>query len=192
MPARTWVFVACVVFLAGCRKEADLPRYGKVPAFSLVDQSAAPVTAGSFEGKVWAAAFMFTRCPTICPAVTRAMRSVQEEAADEGVALHLVSFTVDPDNDTPEVLRDYATQYGADTSSWSFLTGDYNVVKTTAEQGFKMALSGKADEKREHFGITHGSHLVLVDPHLQIRGFYRSSEPEALSRLVKDAGLLGD
>jgi protein SCO1 len=118
------------------------------------------------------------------------MRGVQEAAARKGTRLHLVSFSVDPDHDTPAVLREYAVRHGADLATWSFLRGDYNVVKTTAEDGFKMALSGRADPEQPHFGITHGSHLVLVDANLRIRGFYRTSEDEALARLVEDAARL--
>jgi protein SCO1/2 len=176
--------------LVACRPKADLPEYGSVPAFSLVDQSGRTTTAETFRGRPWAAAFMFTRCPTICPAVTRAMRDVQLHASEFGVPLHLVSFTVDPDNDTPAVLRDYATRFHADLETWTFLTGDYNVVKTTAENGFKMALSGRADPSQAHFGITHGSHLVLVDRNLKIRGFYRTSEQNMLDQLVQDANRL--
>jgi protein SCO1/2 len=187
LAVRAFGLVLMLLWMVGCRREPDLPEYGRVPAFSLTDQSGRAVTPETFRGHPWAAAFMFTRCPSICPEVTRAMRRVQQRAAADDVPLHLVSFSVDPDNDTPEVLRAYASHYQADLARWSFLTGDYNVVKNTAEQGFKMALSGRANASQEHYGITHGSHLVLVDPAGTIRGFYRSSEPEALERLVTDA-----
>jgi protein SCO1/2 len=187
----TLILIALSV-VVGCDKAPKLQEYGQVPAFSLVDQAGKAASAETFRGQVWAAAFMFTRCPTICPTLTRAMRGVQQDAQARGVPLHLVSFSVDPDNDTPAVLRDYAARFGADLASWSFLTGDYNVVKTTAEQGFKMALSGKADPERDGFGITHGSHLVLVDRNLVIRGFYRTSEPAAMKQIVTDAARLAD
>src|SRR5438105_195325 len=93
-----------LVSAAACRRANDLPELGKVGEFSLKDQSNRPVTAAVMRGRVWAAAFFFTRCPTICPRITRRMRDLQEQAAKERVELELVSFSVDPDNDTPEVL----------------------------------------------------------------------------------------
>jgi len=174
----------------GCRRASDLPPLGSVGTFSLTDQAGRPVTAESMRGQVWAAAFFFTRCPTVCPRITRRMRDLQLAAAKDGVKLQLVSFSVDPDNDTPEVLTAYAKQYGADLSTWRFLTGDLEVVRKTSEQGFKLALDGKATAGAEHFGLFHGSHLVLVDGAGQIRGYYRTSEDSQMAQLLRDAASL--
>lgn len=174
----------------GCRRSAELPDLGSVGTFRLLDQAGRPVTEASLRGQVWAAAFFFTRCPTICPRITRRMRDVQQAAAKGGVHLQLVSFSVDPENDTPEVLRAYAKEYGAELSTWRFLTGDLEVVRRTSEQGFKLALDGKATPGADHLGLFHGSHLVLVDGAGKIRGYYRTSEDAQMAQLLKDAALL--
>jgi protein SCO1/2 len=174
----------------GCRRASDLPALGNVGSFSLIDQAGRPVSAETLRGQVWAAAFFFTRCPTVCPRITRRMRDLQQAAAKDGVKLQLVSFSVDPDNDTPEVLTAYAKQYAADLSTWRFLTGDLEVVRKTSEQGFKLALDGKATPEAKDFGLFHGSHLVLVDGAGQIRGYYRTSEDAQMAQLLKDAALL--
>jgi protein SCO1/2 len=174
----------------GCRRAADLPALGSVGHFSLTDQSGRPVSEAALRGQVWAAAFFFTRCPTVCPRITRRMRDLQQAAASGGVKLQLVSFSVDPENDTPDALTAYAKQYGADLATWHFLTGDLEVVRKTSEQGFKLALDGKATPGAEHFGLFHGSHLVLVDGAGQIRGYYRTSEDAQMAQLLKDAALL--
>jgi protein SCO1/2 len=176
--------VACFVPTA-CHQPP--PELGSVGEFTLTDQQGRPVTPATMRGKVWAAAFMFTRCPTVCPRITRRMRELQQAAGAAGVALELVSFSVDPDNDTPEVLRAYAQKYGADLKSWRFLTGDLEVVRRTSEQGFKLALDGKATPGADHFGLFHGSHLVLVDGAGKIRGYYRTSEDEQMKQLLADA-----
>ncbi|MES1188761.1 MAG: SCO family protein, partial [Myxococcales bacterium] len=88
----------------GCRRAADLPALGSVGSFGLTDQSGRPVNEAVLRGQVWAAAFFFTRCPTVCPRITRRMRDLQQAAASGGVKLQLVSFSVDPENDTPEAL----------------------------------------------------------------------------------------
>lgn len=173
-----------------CKRSADLPPLGHVGQFSLTDQAGRNVTPEAMRGKVWAAAFMFTRCPTVCPRITRRMRELQQAAAKDGVALELVSFSVDPEHDTPAVLLDYAKKYDANLATWRFLTGDLEVVRKTSEQGFKLAFEGKPTPGAEHFGLMHGSHLVLVDGAGQIRGYYRTSEDERMKQLLLDAAAL--
>ena len=106
------------------------------------------------------------------------MRQLQVAAAGKAQPLTLVSFSVDPENDTPPVLLAYAQRFDADLKSWSFLTGDLAVVKRTVVDGFKLALDGKADPAAENGGIIHGSHLVLVDRTLAIRGYYRTDDDD--------------
>jgi len=181
----------------GCRNSeaahaAALPRLGTVGPFWLTDQAGRSFSEQSLNGQVWVAAFMFTRCPTICPELTRRMRYLQEQAQARKVNLHLLSFSVDPENDTPEVLRNYAAQYSADTASWSFLTGDNSVIRKAAEEGFKIGVDGTLQAGAEHYGITHGTHLVLLDGTRTIRGYYQSSEPAKLAQLLDDAEALAN
>jgi protein SCO1/2 len=176
------------MLLASCQRKAEpLPTLGQVGAFSLVDEQGRTVTADTLRGKVWVAAFFFTRCPTICPRITRRMRALQVATSASQPSLSLVSFSVDPENDTPPVLLEYAQHYGADLHTWSFLTGDLAVVKRTVVDGFKLALDGKPDPNAENGGIIHGSHLVLVDRALAIRGYYRTDDEDDMKRLVDDA-----
>ncbi len=176
------------LLLGACRKQEPLPTLGQLGAFSLVNEQGAPVTAQSLRGKVWIAAFFFTRCPTICPRITRRLRALQIASAAHPP--QLVSFSVDPEHDTPPALLEYAKQYGADLRTWTFLTGDLGVIKQTAVDGFKLALDGKADPTAENGGIIHGAYLVLVDPTLQIRGYYRTDDDDDMSRILKDAARL--
>ncbi len=186
--SRRALLLSLACFAPGCSKPP--PELGDVGAFSLTDQQGRAVTAESLRGSVWAAAFMFTRCPTVCPRITRRMRELQKQAAAQGVPLQLVSFSVDPEHDTPAVLAAYAKQYEADLTNWRFLTGDIEVLRKTSEQGFKLALEGKPTPGAEHFGLFHGSHLVLVDAAGKVRGYYRTSEDEQLTQLLKDAAAL--
>lgn len=179
--------VVGIVVLSGCHRGKALADYGEVPPFATVDEAGKPFTRETVRGKTWAAAFVFTRCPSACPRVTKVMREIQTQAAARHVELRLVSFSVDPDNDTPEVLRRYAADYGADLASWSFVTGDASAVKATAERGFKIAVDGTADPSKADFGITHGTQLVLVDPNARIRGYYSTADEQALRDLVDDA-----
>jgi protein SCO1/2 len=175
--------------LASCARSGEpLPKLGRVGAFALVDQDGKSVTAETLRGKVWVAAFFFTHCPSICPRITRRMRALQLDANGHTPAIMLVSFSVDPENDTPPVLLAYAQKYAADLHTWSFLTGDLAVVKATVVDGFKLALDGKPDPAAENGGIIHGAYLVLVDPTLTIRGYYRTDDDAEMKRLLDDAG----
>jgi len=167
-----------------------LPPLGTVGPFWLTDQEGRTFTEANLDGKVWVAAFMFTRCPTVCPEMVRRMRGIQEQAKQRGVPLELVSFSVDPENDTPEVLRAYTAAQGLDTSNWRFLTGDSAVIRSTAERGFKIGVDGTPRAGAEHFGITHGTHLVLLDTHRMIRGYYQSGDGERVAALLEDAARL--
>ena len=185
------LLLAASLMLSGCQKKLEpLPSLGHVGTFSLLDQRGAPLGADNLRGKVWVAAFFFTRCPSICPRITRRMRALQISANSAAPGVSFVSFSVDPDNDTPPVLLAYAQRFGADPRNWSFLTGDLEVVKRTVVEGFKLALDGKADPAAENGGIIHGSHLVLVDKTLTIRGYYRSDDDDDMKRILEDAARL--
>ena len=144
----------------------------------------------TLKGGIWAAAFMFTRCPTICPRITTRMRELQTAARAKNLPLRLVSISVDPEHDQPAVLKSYAAKYGADLTTWSFLTGDDAVIRKTATEGFKLALEGKADASAEHMGLLHGSHLILVDRELQIRGYFGTMDASDNERLLAAAATL--
>jgi protein SCO1 len=185
---RPWfVSLFMLALVASCQKAPEPPRLSTLSDFSLTSQSGARFGSAELRGKPWVAAFFFTRCPTVCPVITRRMRALQLEAQRKKLDLRFVSISVDPENDTPEVLRRYAESSQADTSSWTFLTGDYELIRRTAEQGFKLALEGRADAAAPDLGILHGSHLVLVDAALQIRGYYRSSDDAEMAHLLADA-----
>jgi protein SCO1 len=187
--ALTLIALLASPLFVGCHRSLEpLPKLGQLGAFALIDQDGKSVTADTLRGKVWVAAFFFTHCPTICPRITRRMRALQRDANAHAAPVTFVSFSVDPENDTPPVLLAYAKQYGADLHNWSFLTGDLAVVKATVVDGFKLALDGKPDPAADNGGIIHGAYLVLVDPGLAIRGYYRTDDDAEMKRLLEDSG----
>lgn len=183
--ALTWCALSALAL--GCKRTPELPVLGEIPAFAFTDQAEAPFTQENMQGRVSVVAFMFTRCPTICPRITTTMRELQKRAQAASLPVHWLSFTVDPDNDTPAVLREYAKEYELDLSNWSLLTGDHQRIREVAEQGFKIGAEGKADPSAADYGISHGSHLVLVDQQGRIRGYYRTMDGDAQNRLLQDA-----
>lgn len=168
----------------GCSDPEPPPTLLPVPAFELTSQKGEPFGSEQLAGKVWIANFMFTRCPTICPLLTSQMKELTETLADTPV--RYVSFSVDPANDTPEVLTTYAEQRGADTERWTFLTGDNDAVEEVVVRGLRMRMGDEPDQNGD---ILHGSHFVLVDGTGTIRGYYQSNT-EGLRDIAQDARLL--
>ena len=171
--------------VVGLLSRKPLEDFGTLPAFTFTRQDGRPFGAAELAGRPYVANFIFTRCPTVCPAFTRKMRDVQE--ATQGSPVQLVSFSVDPTHDTPERLQAFAEKYGADGARWSFLTGDYAVLKDTVMSGFKQLMARNEQDPDDIVSIMHGEHFVLVDARGHIRGFYRSSELDAVERVVADA-----
>ncbi len=157
---------AGVQIAAPGRPELAIP----LPSFSLVDQDDRVVTTTDLRGRVWIASFIFTRCPSVCPRLTTRMAALVKETADVK-GLSFVSISVDPENDTPAVLRVYGERYGADFARWRFLTGDQKTLEATVVQGFKMAL-GRDDAG----AIVHAERFVLVDGEGRIRGYYDAED----------------
>src|SRR5690242_5381640 len=117
------VVVSLTLALGACHKSEPLPRIAQVPAFALRDQDGRELGPDALRGKVWIANFMFTSCPDVCPLLTSKMAAVRQRLVADRAAVHYVSFSVDPAHDTPEVLKRYAIEHGADRADWSFLTG---------------------------------------------------------------------
>ncbi len=149
-----------------------------LPNFSLTDQHGAYVGLSDFRGKIWVADFIFTSCVTICPPMTGEMAALQEEFLTDD--LHFVSFSVDPERDTPEVLFGYADRYGADKDRWSFLTGEKKTIYQLAHDGFNLAAGDQGSE------ILHSSRFVLIDREGQVRDYYDSRSKVALQNLRRD------
>jgi protein SCO1/2 len=153
-----------------------------VPDFSLTNQQGEPLGLSDMAGKIWVADFIFTSCPTICPAMTQEMARLQSEFVAD--PLYFVSFSVDPERDTTEVLTRYAKAYGADDRRWHFLTGDKAQIYQLAEQGFSLAAGHNGSE------ILHSPRFVLVKADGNIQDYYDSRSPPAMLRLRRDVKTL--
>lgn len=153
-----------------------------VPDFSLTDQRGEMLGLSDMMGKIWVADFIFTSCPTICPAMTQEMARLQSEFVADPV--YFVSFSVDPERDTSAVLSRYAKAYGADERRWHFLTGDKAHIYQLAGEGFSLAAGHKGTE------LLHSTRFVLVAPDGNIYGYYDSRSKPALLRLRRDVNAL--
>jgi protein SCO1/2 len=169
------------------RLAAPLPVLGSVPAFDLVDQDGRRFRDADLRAHVWAAGFVFTRCPTICPVITGRMRAIQDATRDLGPAFRLVSFSVDPEYDSPAVLAAYARANGAAPGRWTFLTGAYDALEAAVVDGFHVLMERDPSDAAN---VLHGSHVVLVDGAGRIRGYYDAADADCAERVVRDARAL--
>ena len=166
-------------------RQPELEVYGAMPDFELRDQTGAVVTQDALRGHVVIASFIFTRCPTVCPLMTMKMRRVQDRTTDAR-DIKLLSFSVDPTHDTPEVLAEYAKGHGADPARWRFLTGEPEAIRRIAD-GLMLALEVRGQFPNGAPDVVHAEHFVLLDPELRIRGYYDTSDARRIERMLRDA-----
>jgi protein SCO1 len=153
------------------------PVLSQLPEFSLVGSDGKPYGSAELKGQVYIASFFFTSCRSICPAIMKGVARLQNGFAERKIdGIRLVSISVDPEHDTPEVLTDYAKGLGIDPNRWTLLTGDPEAVRRLVVDGFKTPLASPAPERPEPMDIAHTGKLVLVDGSGRIRGYYDSTE----------------
>jgi len=156
----------------------SLPLLNEVPSFSLIERSGRAVESSELAGRVWVADFIFTECAGPCPLLSQRMSRLQD-ALSELPEVRLVSFTVDPETDTPEVLTGYAKRWHADAERWLFLTGEKTKLYHLIKDGFKLAVSdGGAPDSPEGGIITHSTRFVLVDRQGRIRAYFLGDDTD--------------
>jgi protein SCO1/2 len=156
-----------------------------VPAFSLIDQNDKPVTLDSLKGKPFIANFIFTHCQGPCPVMTAKMATLQKSVPAD---VKLVSFSVDPAQDRPDVLKTYATQFAADDARWHFLTvADPANARDIYDLAQRMLLAAQPANEVAKTPVIHSEKFVLVDGDGVIRSYYNSSSAKQMEQLTSDA-----
>ncbi len=181
------LFAATVASISAWRGSIDisgppLPLGPQVPDFSLIERSGKTVTRADLLGRVWLADFVFTRCSGPCPTLSARMHSLQLALADHP-RVQLVTFTLDPENDTPAVLADYARRFHADEQRWWFLTGkDQETVHKFVEEGMKQTvIPAKGDQP-----IIHSEYIVIIDRAGHIRAAHGGVDAASKPLILRD------
>ncbi len=165
-------------------QQSQLPVVSRVPEFSFTNEKHQSFSVNDMKGKISIADFIFTSCAGTCPMMSTKMTELQQELANDP-KIQFVSFSVDPETDTPEVLASYGKGYGAIEGKWIFLTGEKKKIYELTRSGFHLGLDTEGTE-----AIIHSQKFVLVDGNADIRGYYDSEDEEAMKKLISDARLL--
>lgn len=168
----------------------DPPVFFPAPQFNLIDENGAAYGPEQLKGKLYVASFFFTSCQSVCPRINQKLKVVQKRLRGLGTHVQILSFSVDPETDTPPVLFAKARELEANPYVWKFLTGPTEEMKKTVVDGFKVVM-GKKEGEGSLIDVAHSEKLVLVDLQGQIRGYY-SIDDKSLNQLVVDTGILAN
>ena len=157
---------------------ATLDRFNRVPDFTLTERSGQPFDSASLKGKIWLASFFFTACPGPCLRMNARLQEIQHELSrDKHGDVRIVSFSIAPEMDTPEVLRKYAERFHASADRWFFLTGDRDKIYGLAGDIFKFTVK-KVDDPVDPNAYVHSTRIALVDRDGVIRGSFDATLPD--------------
>jgi len=179
--------IIAVIAFATLRPIQVLPRITLSPGFALTDQNNARLTNEDLRGRITLYNFTYTNCTAPCPQTSAVMRTLQNELSTldtNGIPVSLVTISFDPARDTPEKLRAYAQQFGADAATWRIATGDATRVKYALGGGFNLFYELKSDGTFEFDPL-----FVLVDGWGIIRAYYKTATPTT-ERLMRDIRLV--
>lgn len=162
----------------GRAPQLELQSQGRAPSWELTDQTGAAVRSRELAGKIVVADFIYTSCTDTCPALSLKMQLIERKLRAEGLLgerVQLLSFTTDPERDSPEVLRRYSQQFQADPAVWSFLTGPKDVLIPTIVNGFKLGvdfapaagatphLHADGAQHEHAYTVLHSNRFALID-----------------------------
>ena len=180
-----YLIIAALLFATFLLKDSgkgnSLPLLGTIPKFKFIDSEENLISRHDLNGKVWVADFIFTTCTMACPVMTGNMNLIHKAFKNDD-QVRIVSISVYPEYDTPEVLKEYASRYNANTDRWHFLTGPEQNVKDVIKNGFKM---GDYEDI-----IFHSEKFALIDQNGNIRGYYNGMKSEDVKTLKKDITIL--
>ncbi|MCY7754826.1 SCO family protein [Bacillus haynesii] len=180
------IFLAGIltVFLSSCgTSKIENPLNYDVQSFSFQNQDGKAVSLESLKGQVWVADFIFTNCKTICPPMTSHMAELQKQMEEENLQARIVSFSVDPENDTPEKLKKFADNYPLSFQNWDFLTGySQEEIEKFALKSFKSIVKKPEDEDQ----VIHQSSFYLVDQNGKVVKDYDGAKNTPYDEIIAD------
>lgn len=161
----------------------------RVAPFELITQRGTHISDRTLSGRAYVASFVYTSCAAVCPILVRQLSRVQDAL---GAQARIVSFSVTPDTDTPEVLAAFGRERGIDPRRWSLVTGSKRTIYTLARTSYFADDSRVGDAPDDERAFLHTEKLLLVDGTGRLRGVYNGTQPHAVDQLIDDFRLLAD
>lgn len=176
------VFIFISMLLTACGDKIETNMSEPVDDFEFTTQDEDILSLDDLKDEWWIAYFSYTNCRTVCPRTTVNMVGVQNELKEDNLHPQIISFNVDPDNDKPKDLREYAEEYGVDLTTWSFLTGyDFETIQDISKNTFHSILeAGAADQ------MSHSYMFYLVNPEGEVVKKYDGMSMDELDALIED------
>ena len=175
------------------RADVRLDRFNQVPAFTLTERSGQPFSSAALKGKIWLADFFFTSCPGPCLVMNAKMEAIGQALTRDHADVRQASFSINPAQDTPEVLRKYAARFHAPADRWIFLTGDQDTIYALAQKAFLLPTvdqTNKPNRQPDEGEFIHSEKIALVDRDGVIRAYFNSTDPEVVQQVLTDVGSL--
>ncbi len=183
----TIVFLGLLLFLSACGnpyKAIEPNMDEEVADFNFTTQDNESFALEDLDGTWWIADFIFTNCTSVCLPMSSNMSALQDKLKKENIDIQFVSFTVDPEYDQPEILKEYAEMYDADLSNWTFLTGyDFQTIRELSIKSFRSLVQAP---ERNSDQVMHGTGFMLVTPEGQIIKSYDGVSPGEMDIIVED------
>ncbi len=175
------------------RDITPMEHFNTVPDFSFTTQNGQPFGTEQTKGKIWLANFFFTTCPGPCLRMNHKAMEIQEALNGDHSDVRIVSFSINPEQDTPEVLKKYAERMKARPDHWYFLTGERSKIYDVAKRGFMlitMEAPGENGRPPEEGQFIHSTKIALIDRQGVVRRYYDSESPEVVQHVLSDIGSL--
>jgi protein SCO1/2 len=187
------------ILAISCSEEKKLPFLGpksvdskgdtvnhQIPSFRFLNQDSVFISEKDVEGKIYVADFFFTTCPTICPKMKTQMLRIYERYKERD-EVRIISHSIDPDFDTPNVLKDYATRLQVKSPKWNLLTGDKAAIYTLGQKSYMVSAQ---EDPNEAGGFVHSGAFILVDKNRHVRGIYDGTVEAEVNHLLEDMEIL--
>ena len=179
-----------IFFVVACSNEQKIPNATdyEVESFTFKNQDNADVSLEDLKGKVWVADFIFTSCTTVCLPMTANMKKLQERLAEEGIEdVQLISFSVDPEIDKPDVLKEYGEKFDADFTNWHFLTGySQDEIESFSLESFKVTVQKPKDNDQ----VIHSVSFSLVDQEGKVVQSYSGLDDIPMDDIIQHIKML--
>lgn len=181
----SFIFVSTfiILLLSACGDKIESNMSTELPEFEFTDQDGDPFSNSDLEGEWWIADMIFTNCTSVCIPMTDNMVQLQQDAQEKDLDVNFLSFTVDPDYDSPEVLSEYAESYDADLTNWAFLTGyDFETIQEISVDSFYANVELEPDSDQ----VAHGVRFYLINPEGEVIKHYNGLENEDIEQIMED------